>query len=258
MFSVQAIHIIRRKILPLSIALFIALFCPVVLHAADEHSYAHEIEQDVAEDKVYLLENIRPKVTIPSEKTLLEALFCEDGPQAIMLFQKQLRDYPDPVLDKLSTSRITAYNAASAGSASIPKRSTRLSSAKQQLSVVKDDSTRHLSRHHPNKEQPSILKKETAKDSSRSNFKAPQPLSETSKQERIVAGPTTFTLQFGSFENRRNAEFLADKISHFASAAVVQKRDVYKVQLNTHYSSKEEAAEAAKKMPFKAIVVPSI
>ena len=236
MFSVKAIHIIGKKTLPLSVALSIALFHPTVLHAGDEHSYAQEIERDVAEDKVYLLENIRQKVTIPSEKTVLEALLCEDGPQAIILFQKQLREYPDPAIDKLSTSRIAAYNVALDNSASLPKQSIRRSSAKQQLSVVKADTTKHLSKTSSNTALPSDVQND----------------------EKIVAGPTTSTLQFGCFESRKNAETLAKEIAQHAPVEIVQKGQMYKVQLKTHYPSNEEATTAAKKLPVKSIVVPSI
>ena len=207
-----------------------------MLYAGDEHSYAQEIERDVAEDKVYLLENIRQKVTIPSEKTVLEALLCEDGPQAIILFQKQLREYPDPAIDKLSTSRIAAYNVALDSSASLPKQSIRRSSAKQQLSVVKADTTKHSSKQSTNIALPSDVQND----------------------EKIVAGPITSTLQFGCFENRKNAETLAKEIAQHAPVEIVQKGQMYKVQLKTHYPSNEEATAAAKKLPVKSIVVPSI
>ncbi len=257
MFSVKAIHIIGKKTLPLSVALSIALFHPTVLHAGDEHSYAQEIERDVAEDKVYLLENIRQKVTIPSEKTVLEALLCEDGPQAIILFQKQLREYPDPAIDKLSTSRIAAYNVALDNSASLPKQSIRRSSAKQQLSVVKADTTKHLSKTSSNTERFSVVKEDTTKHSAKQSTNIALP-SDVQNDEKIVAGPTTSTLQFGCFESRKNAETLAKEIAQHAPVEIVQKGQMYKVQLKTHYPSNEEATTAAKKLPVKSIVVPSI
>ena len=237
MFSDKAISLIRKKTLPLSVALSVVLFWPAVVQSAVEHSYALEIEQDVAEDKVYLLESIRQNVTTPAEKTVLDAILSEDGPQAISLYQKQLKEYPDPVLDKLSSSRIAAYKIALDSSEPTQKRSIPHASAKL---------------------RPSIVIEETTKNFSRLNSKIQQPSSEKSLQETIVAGPTTFSLQFGSFENRRNAEILAKKISHYAPVTVVQRRDLYKVQLKKHYATKEEAAVAATKMPFKTIVIPSL
>ncbi|NTW63054.1 MAG: SPOR domain-containing protein [Chlorobiaceae bacterium] len=79
---------------------------------AAETSYAPEILQYVSEDKVYLLETLRQKVTKPSEKIVLHALLSEDGAQAVSLYQKQLREYPDPSLDALSSSRVAAYQSA--------------------------------------------------------------------------------------------------------------------------------------------------
>jgi cell division protein FtsN len=79
---------------------------------AAETSYAPEILQYVSEDKAYLLEALRQKVTKPSEKIILDALLTEDGAQAALLYQKQLREYPDPSFDALSSSRVAAYQSA--------------------------------------------------------------------------------------------------------------------------------------------------
>ncbi len=266
-------------------ALSLGLCGPQVLHAAEEHSYAQEIQQDVTDDKVYLLESIRQKVTIPSEKTILEALLCEDGPQAVMLFQKQLREYPDPALDKLSTSRIAAYNLALNGTSAIQKSSIPLSSTKpqqivikadtsqqsinpqlhaplpsdqQQPSVVTDDSTKHSTRPHSNIPRHSALKEDTTKHFSKPQPSSPATLMATSKEQNVIYGPTTSTLQFGSFESRQNAEVLAKKTSPYASVEIVRKGQMYKVRLKTHFASKEEASAAAKELPVRAIVVPSI
>ncbi|MEI8186667.1 MAG: SPOR domain-containing protein [Chlorobiaceae bacterium] len=237
MFSDKTIYLIRKNTAPLLVAFSVALSYPQVLQAADEHSYAQEIQQDVAEDKVYLLENIRQKATIPAEKTILEALFCEDAPQAVMLFQKQLREYPDPALDKLSSSRIAAYNLALNRTTTPLKTSRPLTATKAQPIAVKEDSTRQSSKLRSSALLPSL---------------------EASKESKIVAGPTTCTLQFGSFENRKNAEKLASKISQYVTVDIVKKGQVYKVLLNNNYASKEDASTAAKKLPVKAIVVPSI
>ena len=285
MFSDKSIFLIRKNTALLSAALSIGLFCPQVLNAAEEHSYAQEIQQDVADDKVYLLESIRQKVTIPSEKTILEALLCEDGPQAVMLFQKQLREYPDPAVDKLSTSRIAAYNLALNGTSAIQKSSIPLSATKpqqiviradtslqsikpqlhahlpsgqQQPSVVTDDSTKHSTRPGSSVPHPAVLKEDTTKHFSKPQPSSPATLTATSKEQNVIDGPTTSTLQFGSFESRQNAEVLAKKTSPYASVEIVRKGQMYKVRLKTHFASKEEAAGAAKKLPVKAIVVPSI
>ncbi len=285
MFSDRTIYLIRIKSALLCTVLFIGLSGPIELHAAEEHSYAQKIQQAVADDKVYLLESFRQKVTIPSEKTFLEALFCEDGPQAVMLFQKQLREYPDPALDKLSTSRIAAYNLALKGTSPIEKSSIPLSSTKTQPIAIKadtsqqaikpqlnsalpsvqlrtpvatDDSTKLPAKPRQNSALPSALKDDSTKHSTKPQTTAPVALKAAAKEKNVIAGPNTSTLQFGSFESHKNAEALAGKISQYASVEIVQKGQMYKVLLKTHYASKEEAAAAAKKLPVKAIVVPSI
>ncbi len=83
---------------------------PVISPAAEQQTvYSAHILQYVEQDKVYLLENLRSKVTKNSEKTVIDALLTEDGPRAVLLFRKQLRDFPDPALDSLSKARLTAY-----------------------------------------------------------------------------------------------------------------------------------------------------
>ncbi|MCX6179279.1 MAG: SPOR domain-containing protein [Chlorobiales bacterium] len=261
MFYDQSIYLIRQRTAYLSLALSVTLFSPSMLHAADEQSYAQEIQQDVAEGKVYLLENIRQKVTIPSEKTVLEALFTEDGPQAIALYRKQLREYPDPVLNKLSNSRIDAYTLALNNTApTLTKRSLPIHAPKRQPLIVIADSTKHASKPRLHASRSSVLKEDSTKQSVKPRSIAPpppRPSAEASKEDTTAAGPTTFTLQFGSFENRKNAETLAKEISRFVPVEIVQKGGIYKVQLKKHYTSNEDVSDAAIKLPFKTIIIQS-
>ena len=96
------------------VLLFICLqILPAVSRAVEQKTiYSTQILQYVQKDKVYLLENLRSRVTNNSEKTVIDALLAEDGPQAARLFRKQLQDYPDPVLDSLSKTRLAAYQQA--------------------------------------------------------------------------------------------------------------------------------------------------
>ncbi len=97
-----------------ALALFICLIFSSCLSraAAKQSGYSAYILQYVQQDKVYLLEKLRPSVTKQSEKTVIDALLSEDGPRAAYLFQKQLKDYPDPSLDSLSKARLAAYRSA--------------------------------------------------------------------------------------------------------------------------------------------------
>ncbi|TLU51469.1 MAG: hypothetical protein FDX12_05985 [Chlorobium sp.] len=285
MFYDKTICLIGKKMAGFSVVLSLVLCSSSVLHAADERSYAQDIQRDVAEDKVYLLENIRQKVTIPSEKTIVEALLSEDGPQAILLFQKQLSEFPDPALDKLSASRIAAYNLALGRPAPFPKASTPSITTKPQPAVVEDENMKLSSKPQPEtqrpsakpkampavgdtskqvdkprllRSRPSVSRVDTTKQASKPRIKSAPPSSDISKEEKIVAAPGTSTLQFGSFESRHNAETLAKEVSQYASVEIVQKGQIYKVLLKKHFASKDEAAAEAKKLPIKPIVVPSI
>jgi cell division protein FtsN len=241
MLSEKRLFRLRTSIASLCIALSVALFSSPMLHCAQEHSYAPEIQQYVGEDKVYLLENIRQNITRPSEKIVVDALLCESGPQAIELFKKQLRDYPDPLLDQLSTSRIAAYNRALERTAPLPKLSRPLPPAKPGLADVQETVTPPL---------PILPEKPRL-----TRVLLPAPLPETSRQESTRTKKSGFTLQFGSFANKENADVLADKISVYEAAKTIQQGDLFKVRLRNTYTSREEAADRKNQLPFSAIVV---
>ena len=234
MLSDKTKSILRKSPATLCVALSVAFFFPPVLHSTGEPSYAEEIRRCVAEDKVYLLQNIRQKVILPAEKLVIDALLSEDGPQAVTLYQKQLTQYPDPVLDQISTSRIAAYSLAKESVMPLPK-----------VTVPEP-----------------LPKPHTAQPIQRSS-KPPAAISkEKPKQETRASTPQTpepakkpFALQCGSFKRRENAEALAKKISLQTPASVIQQGDFYKVVLKSHYLSNEEAEGAAKKLPFEAVVV---
>ncbi len=220
----------RKSAASLCFALSVVLLSPPVLHSAEEHSYAQTIQQYVGEDKVYLLENIRQNITRPSEKMVVDALLCESGPQAIELFKKQLRDYPDPLLDQLSTSRISAYRLALQSTASLPKLSRPLPPPKPGLAEI-----------------PDTTRQNTAP--------LPAPLPERSKKESAMSEKRGFTLQFGSFANKEAAEALADQISVYETTKTIRQGGLFKVRLKKAYATRKEAADVVKEMPFSAIVV---
>ena len=83
MLSEKRLFHLHKSVATFCIALFVTFFSPHILYPATEQSYTREIELYVAEDKVYLLENIRQNITRPSEKTVVDALLCESGPEAL-------------------------------------------------------------------------------------------------------------------------------------------------------------------------------
>ena len=109
--------------------LLICFQIPSTTSTATEQNrdYRAQILQCVEQDKVYLLENLRSRVTNKSEQTIIDALLTEDGPQAARLFRKQLQDYPDPALDSLSKARLTAYQLALSSSSARSKAVTKTS-----------------------------------------------------------------------------------------------------------------------------------
>ncbi len=288
MLSEKMLFRLCKNAAPLCIAFSIALYSPSLLHSAEERSYAREIKQYVAEDKVYLLENIQENITRPSEKTVAEALLCESGPQAIELFQKQLKEYPDPALDQLSKSRIAAYSLALDSTAPLPKLSSPLPSPKSQNAGVQESTKPHIA-SIPNKPKQAISplplplavreKLEAAPPPSTAPVKPKQeanhpaspasvkpklevnppvpPASVKPKQEAAIARSSGFTLQFGLFANKENAVALSKKLSLYEPVEIIEHRNSYRIILKKSYVTKQEAEAMLKKLPFIAIIVPA-
>ncbi|MEI7694498.1 MAG: SPOR domain-containing protein [Chlorobium sp.] len=246
MLSDKTKSILRKSPATLCVALSVALFLPPVVHSAGEPSYAEEIRRYVAEDKVYLLENIRQKVILPAEKLVIDALLSEDGPQAVALYQKQLTQYPDPVLDQISTSRIAAYSLAKESVAPLPKVTIPETPAKNRQKTLSEPPKKAVTirKERPKPESPAPTTPLAAPTA------VPAPVTVTNASEK-----RPFSLQCGSFKNRDNAETLSKKLSLHASTTIIQQGEFYRVVLKNHYISKEEAMAAAKKLPFETVVV---
>lgn len=230
MFSALKRAITGNSLALLCMALFMLSANPALLLAAGEIRNASLIRQYVDEDKVYLLENIRQNFTRPSEKLVIEALLCEDGPKAKALYRRQLKDYPDPELDRISTSRINAYNLAL--NSTVPPH--------------------RLSQQRSSGASGNMRKSEIA-----GTKEGPGTASAMRLQEKNEAKTGAFTLQFGSFGNLQNAETLARKVSFYANAEVLRRDGIFRVRLKKAYPTRDDAADAGRQLPFDAMVVPS-
>jgi len=94
------------------------------------------------------------------------------------------------------------------------------------------------------------------KRSIQKNISLKAHLPERSKQEATVTKTIGFTLQFGSFASKENAEALAKKVSLYKPAKAIQQGEFYKVLLKKDYASKEDVAALVKELPFIAIIIP--
>jgi cell division septation protein DedD len=207
------------------------------LHAA-QTSYAPQILQYVREDKVYLLENIRKNLTIPSEKLVVEALLSEDGPQAAYLYRKQLAEYPDPSLDAISTSRLSSFQFA----------------LNQPLAFAEVVPPAVAAPAQETPAQPRAVKQIPAMA-----ITQPQQLKEiapgTGPAVRPDTAGTLFTLQFGSFSNKTNAENLAMQLASYGDIAIIQQDGMHKVRLRKTWQSENQAIDAGRAIPFTSVAV---
>lgn len=203
---------------------------------AAQTSYAPQILQHVSEDKVYLLENIRKNIAIPSEKLVVDALFSEDGPQAAYLYRKQLAEYPDPSLDELSKSRLSAYQYALNQPLAFPEAVPVMKSEQTASQQAKPLNTEGKKTQLPTKPTNSLQEK--------------PPLASPASETKL------FALQFGSFAIRENAEKLAARLSAYGQISIIDIGAMHKVRLQNTYRSRTEAETAARKLPIKAVAVP--
>ncbi|MBN1278188.1 MAG: SPOR domain-containing protein [Chlorobiaceae bacterium] len=224
-----------RYLTILTLALTDTFICPRHELQATQTSYAPQILQYVQEDKLYLLENIRKNLSIPSEKLVVDALLTEDGPQAAYLYRKQLEEYPDPSLDNLSRSRISSFrfalNQPLAFATTVPPM------AAPPTAVSK-----------PSEKLPEAIQPD------RSEIKTVKPtMAPTALDDSAHA---LFALQFGSFGNRDNAVKLAAQLSSYGQIAIIQDGSMHKVRLLQTWQSENQALEAARSIPFESIAVP--
>lgn len=226
-------------------------------------SYATAILQNVREDKVYLLENVRGKLTKPSEKMVVEALLTEDGPKAASLYRKQLAEYPDPQLDAVSRSRLAAYDRAAGATAKPPMNApkTPRPAVAQPAATPSATADTMVRRSAPPLPAPLPARRP---DSSASVAKppvqkpAPQPVAARPAAPSPAPAAATignFTLQFGSFDSAANAEQLAAQLPQGSPAGVMKVGEVYKVRLKRSFETKEEAAAFARNLPIESFVV---
>ncbi len=231
--TMLSFHKLTRKL----IFLLPALLCLSnrALDAAPT-SYTPQILQYVNEDKVYLLENIRKNISIPSEKLVVDALLSEDGPQAAYLYRKQLAEYPDPSLDELSRNRLSSFqlvlNGPLAFPESVPPMAPPPDTGKQATLPVK--------------EKP-VQPKPAAPPS------APHPVAAPAAP---VSASGIYTLQFGSFGSRANAEKLAAELSGYGPVSIVQQGGLHKVRLQRSWRTEKEAEIAGSSIPFTSVAVP--
>jgi cell division protein FtsN len=260
---------IAMRNLPIILVLIIYGIClqyrqPAAMAA--QTSYAAEIAQDVREDKVYLLEKIRPRITKPSEKILVEALLTEDGPKAAKLYRKQLAEYPDPQLDPISRSRLAAYEQATTMTPGLPVMPANASSNSkppqtgwtQTRSVSgnrPDSSMKRLSPPRKPKPAEKLSMQSTPESIKKDTTALAIPETPVQKPSQATSAGS-FTLQFGSFDSITNADQLSAQISQTAPASVQKINGIYKVRLKRTFATRQEAAAFARTLPVESFVVP--
>lgn len=262
---------------------------------AAEPSHASEILQYVREDKVYLLEKIRHQITKPSEKFVVDALLSEDGPRAATLYLKQLTEYPDPLMDPISRTRLSAYGKAVETQAAPPAIPAKYSSAARPAPTAPattpppfaskpDSATRKLSAAPAIKPvpvaktvtaasaptskpassatpapapavKPEASSRKTAQSAAPKTQPAEKPTSSKSTETAKPAPTSGFTLQFGSFDSAANANHLASQLSSSAPASVQKIKGIYKVRLKNIFATREEAVAFARTLPIESFVV---
>ncbi len=195
------------------------------------------------------LELLRQQALNEEEKLMVNALLQLDGAVAAKLYQSLIAKNPSSPFVALADSRLREYNLAVGGYATTAP-------------VVPPPEPK------PVEPQP-IEPKPTAPQPT-----APKPIEPTKPVEQQLSdilpkpvpnkaassGLIRFTIQFGSFFSRSQAETLQKQLRSKVATRIVELMDdsgrtAYKVRSETFYDSKSEATSAAKKLNLDFYVV---
>lgn len=198
-------------------------------------SFTKEILQAATDGNRKVLEALRAQALNDEERLIVNALLERDGTVAAKMYQSLIAKNPSSPFLNLAQLRLREYDLALGGrytattpAASLTPNSTEASEPKQaevQLSAQLSD----------------IL---------------PKPVPDKTARSGLIR----FTIQFGSFSSRAQAETLQKQLRSKVATRIVEVNDdsgkiAYKVRSEAFYDSKFEATVAAKKLNLDFYVV---
>lgn len=217
------------------------IFIWVFLILADElcaQSFTKDILQAANEGNRKALETLSTQALNDEEKLIVNALLQLDGAVAAKMYQSLIAKNPSSPFVRLADSRLREYNLAVGGGYA--------STAPAFLATPNPIESKPI---EPRASEPKL------RESQLSDL-LPKP----APNKMPNTGLIRFTIQFGSFFSRAQAETLQKQLRSKVATRIVEigddsGRTAYKVRSETFYDSKSEATSVAKKLNLDFYVV---
>jgi cell division septation protein DedD len=206
--------------------------------------FTKEIVQAATDGNRRALESLRQQTLNEEEKLIVDALLHLDGAVAAKMYQSLIAKNPSSPFVRLADSRLREYNlAVGGGYASVAPIAPQ---PEPKPSETKSIETK------PMETKPS----DTKPTESQLSDILPKPV----PNKAASSGLIRFTIQFGSFFSRSQAETLQKQLRSKVATRIVELMDdsgrtAYKVRSESFYESKSEATSAAKKLNLDFYVV---
>lgn len=205
--------------------------------------FTKEILQAASEGNRGALQNLRAHALNDEETLMVNALLQLDGAVAAKMYQSLIAKNPSSPFVRLADSRLREYNLAVGG--------RYASSAPTPLPATNPIASK------PIESQPTEPKAPEAKPvEQKLSDVLPKPV----PNKTASSGSIRFTIQFGSFFSRAQAETLQKQLRSKVTTRIVELNDdsgrtAYKVRSESFYDSKSEATSVAKKLNLDFYVV---
>ncbi len=196
------------------------------------------------------LELIRQQALNEEEKLMVNALLQLDGAVAAKLYQSLIAKNPSSPFVRLADSRLREYNLAVGGGYATPAPVALPPEPKPvEPKPIEPKPTA------PQPTEPKPIEPTKPVEQQLSDI-LPKPV----PNKAASSGLIRFTIQFGSFFSRSQAETLQKQLRSKVATRIVELMDdsgrtAYKVRSETFYDSKSEATSAAKKLNLDFYVV---
>jgi cell division septation protein DedD len=211
--------------------------------------FTKEIVQAANEGNRRALESLRQYALNEEEKLMVDALLQLDGAVAAKMYQSLIAKNPSSPFVRLADSRLREYNLAVGGGYAS-------ASPIVPLPEPKPIETKPIE-PKPIEPKPSESKPiETKPAELQLSDILPKPV----PNKAASSGLIRFTIQFGSFSSRAQAETLQKQLRSKVATRIVELiddsgRTAYKVRSESFYDSKSDATSAAKKLNLDFYVV---
>ncbi|MFQ3599321.1 MAG: SPOR domain-containing protein [Chloroherpetonaceae bacterium] len=206
-------------------------------------SFTKEILQFATAGNRGALEALRAQSLNEEEKLIVNALLQVDGAVAAKMYQSLIAKNPSSPFVRLADSRLREYNlAVGGGYASSASISLPAPNPIESTPIEPKPTQTNPSESKPTEPQLSDI--------------LPKPV----PNKPPTSGLIRFTIQFGSFFSRAQAETLQKQLRSRVATRIVELDDgsgrtAYKVRSEAFYDSKSDATSAAKKLNLDFYVV---